>query len=157
RALLAFMWAFPGKQLLFMGSELGDEREWSEERGMNWALRLDSPHAGIQQLVRDLNAAYRVNPPLWTQDTTPDGFRWIVGDDAAATTFAFQRIGAAGDIVVCVANSSAVPHDRYRLGLPVRGVWSELVNTDSEAYGGSGVGNLGEVHADGDGWNGQPA
>jgi 1,4-alpha-glucan branching enzyme len=157
RVLLAFMWAFPGKQLLFMGSELGDEREWSEQRGMNWALRQDEPHAGVLRLVRDLNAAYRANPALWTQDTTPDGFRWIVGDDASGNTFAFQRIGSAGDVVVCLANFSPVPHEWYRLGLPVAGSWTELINTDAAGYGGSGVGNLGQVLATPDGWHGLPA
>jgi 1,4-alpha-glucan branching enzyme len=157
RALLGFMWSFPGKQLLFMGCELGDEREWSEERGMDWSLRHDPPHAGVAHLVRDLNAAYRANPSLWTRDTTPEGFSWIVGDDAANNTFAFQRIGDEGELLVCVANFAAVPHEGYRLGLPRSGRWTEVLNTDAEIYGGSGVGNLGTVYADGHGWHGQPA
>jgi 1,4-alpha-glucan branching enzyme len=157
RALLAFMWAFPGKQLLFMGCELADEREWSEERGLDWALRHDAPHAGVTDLVRDLNAAYRDNSALWTQDSTPAGFSWIVGDDGANNTIAFERWGSGGEVLVCVVNFAAIPHDDYRLGLPRSGRWREVLNTDAEVYGGSGVGNLGTVHADDHGWHGRSA
>lgn len=157
RALLAYMWAHPGKQLLFMGSELADDREWSEDRGLDWNLLYDPARAGVQRLVRDLNAAYRAAPPLWSLDTTPDGFRWIVGNDAGNNTVAFIRIAADGSPLVCVANFSAVPHDDYRLGMPVAGVWRETVNTDAESYGGSGVGNLGTVRAEPVPWHGQPA
>ncbi len=157
RALLAFMWAFPGKQLLFMGCELADEQEWSEQRGMDWGLRHDPAHEGVVRLVGDLNAAYRDHPALWQRDTTPDGFGWIVGDDAANNTFAFWRAGDGGAPLVCVVNFAAVPHEGYRLGLPAAGAWREVVNTDAEPYGGSGVGNLGRVVAGADGWHGQPA
>jgi 1,4-alpha-glucan branching enzyme len=156
RALLAFMWTFPGKQLIFMGCELGDEREWSEERGMDWALRHSPSHAGVAQLVRDLNVVYRAHPSLWTLDTSPEGFGWIVGDDARNNVFAFQRLGD-GPRIVCVVNFAAIPHEGYRLGLPVDGRWTELVNTDAAVYGGSGVGNMGTVHADSSPWHGQPA
>ena len=157
RALLAFMWAHPGKQLLFMGCELGDENEWSEHRGLDWSLREDPVNAGITALVRDLNAAYRSSPALWTQDTTPDGFAWLSADDADANVFAFARYGSDGSTVVCVVNFSPVPGEGYGLGLPQAGPWEEAVNTDSEYYGGSGVGNLGVVRADGPPSHGQPA
>jgi 1,4-alpha-glucan branching enzyme len=157
RSLLAFMWAFPGKQLLFMGSEFADEQEWSEERGLNWGLRLDRPHAEMSQLVADLNRAYRPAVAIWSQDTTPDGFRWIVGDDAHHNLFAFERIGADGSVLVCVANFAPVPHEHYRIGLPHAGNWREVINTDADIYGGSGVGNLGLVTADDIGWHGRPA
>jgi 1,4-alpha-glucan branching enzyme len=157
RALLAFMWAHPGKQLLFMGCELADDREWSEAGGLDWGLLGDPARAGVQRLVRDLNAAYRSASALWSQDTTPAGFTWLVVDDAAHNTFAFQRIGADGTVLVCVANFAGVPHDGYRLGLPRTGRWRELINTDAGDYGGSGVGNLGQVHADPTPWHGQPA
>jgi 1,4-alpha-glucan branching enzyme len=156
RALLAFMWSFPGKQLLFMGCEFADEREWSEERGLDWALRHDPMHGGVQRALRDLNRAYREHPALWTRDTSPEGFRWLVGDDAANNVFAFERIGADGSSVVAVANFAAVPHENYRLGLPDPGIWREIVNTDAEMYGGSGVGNFGEVHAVHGPWRGEP-
>jgi 1,4-alpha-glucan branching enzyme len=157
RALLAFMWAFPGKQLLFMGSELADGEEWNENRGMNWGLRADPAHAQISRLVRDLNLAYRPDPALWSQDTTPDGFRWIVGDDSAHNLFAFQRIGNDGSVLVCVANFAAIPHEHYRIGLPRPGAWREVINTDVEGYGGSGVGNMGTVRAEDVSWHGLSA
>jgi 1,4-alpha-glucan branching enzyme len=157
RALLAFQWAHPGKQLLFMGSELGDLQEWSESRGLNWDLLLDPAQAGLQRLVRDLNVAYRNAPALWSQDTTPDGFRWLSTDDAAHNFFAFMRLGSDGSHLVCLLNLSAVPLELHRVGLPAAGDWAEVINTDADLYGGSGVGNLGTVHAEAKPFNGQPA
>jgi 1,4-alpha-glucan branching enzyme len=147
RALLAYMWAHPGKQLLFMGCELGDDREWSEDRGLDWGLLQDPARDGLMRMVGDLNQAYRANPALWTQDITPDGFRWIVGDDAGNNTAAFARFGSDGSCLVCVANFSAMPHEGYRIGLPTAGRWVEVLNTDAGTYGGSGVGNFGAVEA----------
>ncbi|MEU3453741.1 1,4-alpha-glucan branching protein GlgB [Micromonospora sp. NPDC006766] len=157
RALLAYMWAHPGKQLLFMGCELADDREWSEERGLDWYLLHDPARAGVQRLVGDLNRIYRATPALWAQDTDPAGFRWIVGDDAAHNTVAFVRIAPDGQTLVCVANFSALPLEGYRIGLPAGGTWTEILNTDAHHYGGSGVGNLGEVHAESVPWHGMPA
>jgi 1,4-alpha-glucan branching enzyme len=157
RALLAFMWSFPGKQLLFMGSELADEQEWSESRGLDWDLLLDPARAGMQRLVRDLNRAYRDNPPLWTCDTTPDGFAWISAEDSQHNTFSFVRYDRERNPVVCIVNFAGVPHENYRIGLPHTGTWTELVNTDSVHYGGSGVGNLGAVHAEELPWHAFPA
>jgi len=157
RALLAYMWAHPGKQLLFMGSELGDEQEWSESRGLNWDLLDDPARAGLQRLVRDLNTAYQDTPALWKLDTSPDGFRWLSNDDAARNMFAFMRLDAEGSPLVCVLNLSALPQEEYRIGLPASGEWAEVINTDADIYGGSGVGNLGTVHAQDVSWGGQPA
>jgi len=157
RALLAYMWAHPGKQLLFMGSELGDEQEWSESRGFNWDLLDDPARAGLQRLVRDLNTAYQDTPALWKLDTSPDGFRWLSNDDAARNMFAFMRLDAEGSPLVCVLNLSALPQEGYRIGLPASGEWAEVINTDADIYGGSGVGNLGTVHAQDVSWGGQPA
>jgi 1,4-alpha-glucan branching enzyme len=148
RALLAYMWAFPGKQLLFMGSELADDREWSEANGLNWELLDDPARAGVQRLVGDLNTAYRATPALWTQDTTPAGFRWISSEDAAHNTFSFIRLAPDGSPLVCVVNFAAIPQETYRIGLPQAGTWDEVVNTDADIYGGSGVGNLGAVEAE---------
>jgi 1,4-alpha-glucan branching enzyme len=156
RALLAFMWAFPGKQLLFMGCELADEREWSEEHGLDWALRADPAHAGVSQAVTDLNTAYHSIPALWSRDTTPDGFRWIAADLAQEDIFIFERIGSDGSLLVCVANFAPIPHENYRVGLPQGGAWREVINTDAATYGGSDVGNLGNVHAEDVAWHGQP-
>ncbi len=157
RALLAYMWAHPGKQLLFMGCELADDREWSEERGLDWYLLHDPARAGVQRLVGDLNRVYRDTPALWTQDTSPAGFRWLAGDDVANNTVSFIRIALDGTPLVCVANFSALPLDDYRVGLPSAGAWAEVLNTDAHHYGGSGVGNLGTVHAEHLPWHGQPA
>jgi 1,4-alpha-glucan branching enzyme len=157
RALLAYMWAHPGKQLLFMGCELGDDREWSETTGLNWSLLRDPARDGIRRLVADLNDVYRRTPALWSRDTSPDGFRWIVADDAGNNTFAFLRQAGDGSVLACVANFSALPHEGYRVGLPHAGGWDEVLNTDADVYGGSGVGNLGAVQAESRPWNGYPA
>ncbi|MFI7606170.1 1,4-alpha-glucan branching protein GlgB [Micromonospora sp. NPDC049366] len=157
RALLAYMWAHPGKQLLFMGCELADDREWSEERGLDWYLTHDPARAGVQRLVGDLNRLYRDAPALWAQDTDPAGFRWIAGDDVANNTVSFVRIAPDGSTLVCVANFSALPLHDYRVGLPAGGTWREVLNTDAHHYGGSGVGNLGEVRAEDVPWHGFPA
>jgi 1,4-alpha-glucan branching enzyme len=148
RALLTYMWAHPGKQLLFMGCELADDREWSEERGLDWGLLDDPAHAGVARLVHDLNAVYRDVAALWSLDTSPDGFRWLVADDAAHNVFAFERTGVDGSLLVCVVNFAAIPYEGYRLPLRRGGQWREIINTDAEIYGGSGVGNLGGVRAE---------
>jgi 1,4-alpha-glucan branching enzyme len=157
RALLAFMWAHPGKQLLFMGSELADDREWNESSGLDWGLLQDPARAGVQRLLRDLNTAYRATPALWTQDTRPEGFRWISAEDSAHNVFSFVRVAADGSTMVCLVNFAAIPHENYRIGLPSSGPWTEMVNTDAEVYGGSGVGNLGRVEAEDVPWHGLPA
>ncbi|GAA3231977.1 1,4-alpha-glucan branching protein GlgB [Nonomuraea helvata] len=156
RALLAFMWAHPGKQLLFMGGEFGQGSEWSEERGLDWWVLEFDGHQGVQRLVRDLNRIYRGTPALWEQDARPEGFRWIDADDASGNTFSFLRYANDGSAVACVINFSGAPHESYRLGLPYAGQWSEVVNTDAYDYWGSGVGNLGTVEADGEPWHGLP-
>ncbi|GAA1026000.1 1,4-alpha-glucan branching protein GlgB [Virgisporangium ochraceum] len=156
RALLAYMWAHPGKQLLFMGCELGDFQEWSEARGLSWGLLDDPGHAGVHRLLADLNAVYKATPALWTQDHSPSGFRWLSAEDSANNTFSFLRLAPNGEQVACVVNFSALPHENYRIGLPKQGTWLEIVNTDAETYGGSGVGNLGRVETEEQQWHGQP-
>jgi len=157
RALVAFMWAHPGKQLLFMGCELADDQEWNEERGLNWSLPHEPLRAGVQKLVRDVNAEYKRVPALWSQDTTPAGFRWLVNDDAANNTLAFVRLAVDGSPLVCVVNFSAVPHEDYRIGMPRAGEWTEVLNTDAGDYGGSGVGNMGIVRTEDVSWHGMPS
>ncbi len=157
RAYLAFMWAHPGKQLLFMGLELGQESEWAEARELDWWL-LDHPeHRGVQSLVRDLNTTYSATPALWALDHDPATFSWIDANDAGRNVFSFVRRDLASADLVCVANFSAIAHEGYRLGLPAEGVWDEVVNTDAEGYSGSGVGNFGSVTAVSGDWSGQPA
>jgi len=155
RALYGYQWAHPGKKLLFMGSEFAQEAEWAESRSLDWWL-LDQPdHAGLQRLIGDLNRALRDIPALWELDFEPEGFSWIVGDDAANNVIAFERIARDGTPLVAVINFSPSPHEGYRLGLPDDGPWEELINTDAEIYGGSGVGNLGQVVAEPVPWHGR--
>jgi 1,4-alpha-glucan branching enzyme len=157
RAFLAYMWAHPGKQLLFMGSEFAQEAEWSESRSLDWWL-LDQPvHAGLLELVRDLNAVYRETPALWDRDSQPAGFEWIDANDTVHNVLSFIRKDAKGNPLVCVVNFAGTPHEGYRVGLPTTGGWEESLNTDAERYGGSGVGNLGRVEAEDVEWHGRPA
>ncbi|MGV9412841.1 1,4-alpha-glucan branching protein GlgB [Nocardia sp. NPDC003693] len=157
RALLAYMWAHPGKQLLFMGQEFGQFREWDHDRGLDWH-ELDNPlHRGIALLVRDLNARYRATTALWSQDTSPGGYSWIDADDRENNVVSFLRYGTDGSILACVYNFSGTEHRGYRVGLPGAGVWREVLNTDAIAYGGNGIGNLGAVTATAEPWHGRPA
>lgn len=149
RLLLAMMWAQPGKKLLFMGGEFGQEREWDHDRSLDWHL-LDLPeHAGLTRLVRDLNALYRQHGALHAGDARADGLVWTVGDDRGQSVFAFRRRRDASDSgVLCVMNATPVVRQGYRVGVPVPGRWRELLNTDAADYGGSGVGNLGAVDSE---------
>jgi len=157
RALYAYMWAHPGKQLLFMGGELAQPAEWSHERSLDWHLLERREHAGIQALVRDLNHLYQAEPALWELDADPAGFWWLEPNDADSNVLAFARASRDGErVVVFVANLSPVPRFGYRLGLPRPQRWREVLNTDSSFYGGSDVGNLGGVQPEPIPWHGQP-
>ena len=156
RALYGYMWAHPGKQLLFMGGELAQEREWSHDSSLDWHLRDVPEHQGVQALVRDLNHAYRFEPALWEVDFQPTGFRWLEANDAAANVVAFARFSRdASRVVVCACNFSPVPRAGYRLGLPRGGTWRELLNTDDARYGGSDAGNR-VIAAEDMPWHDQP-
>ncbi len=157
RAFLSWQWAHPGKQLLFMGTEFAQDQEWAEQRELDWWLLGDADHEGVRRLVRDLNSVYLDSPALWSQDSDPAGFTWLEADDAGGNTVAFVRWGTDGSALVSVTNFSGQPRESYRLGLPFAGEWSEVLNTDAEAYGGSGVGNLGTVTAHAEPSHGQPA
>jgi 1,4-alpha-glucan branching enzyme len=157
RALYAFMWAHPGKQLLFMGGEFGQSAEWAAGHSLDWWL-LDFPeHRGVQRLVSDLNRVYRETDALWSRDVEPAGFEWIDANDAAGNVYSFVRHGRDGSTLACVANFSPVPHEHYRVGLPRAGRWEEVINTDADVYLGSGVGNFGGVDAVADAAHGEPA
>ncbi|HEY1740862.1 MAG TPA: 1,4-alpha-glucan branching protein GlgB [Acidimicrobiia bacterium] len=151
RSLYAYMWAHPGKKLLFMGGELAQEHEWNHEASIDWGLRNVPGHAGMESLLRDLNRVYRCEPALWSDDD-PAAFRWLEADDADHNVFAFVRFDSRRDggarPVVCVANLSPVPRHDYQLRMPSGGVWDELVDSDSSYYGGSDVGNGGSLSAD---------
>jgi 1,4-alpha-glucan branching enzyme len=156
RALYAYMWAHPGKKLLFMGGEFAQEQEWSHDRSLDWHLLERPDHQGVQTLVGDLNGIYRDEPALWERDAVPEGFQWLELNDAAANVIAFARFSADNErALVCVCNFSPVVRPGYRVGLPKPGVWREVLNTDAGAYGGSGVGSLGAVEAGEASWHGQ--
>ncbi|BAX96769.1 1,4-alpha-glucan branching enzyme GlgB [Mycobacteroides stephanolepidis] len=158
RCLLAYMWAHPGKQLLFMGQEFGQRAEWSDERGVDWfQLGEDGYSSGIAALTADLNAAYRQRRALWSQDTAPQGYSWIDANDSANNVLSFLRFGDDGSVLACIFNFAGIEHASYRVGLPLTGRWREVINTDALQYHGSGVGNLGEVIASANPWHGRPA
>jgi 1,4-alpha-glucan branching enzyme len=141
RALYGFMWAHPGKKLLFMGSEFAQNDEWNESAGLQWYLTEFAEHQGVQKTVAELNSIYRATPALWEKDTNPEGFTWLVGNDGAANVVAFARWDDYASALVSVTNFSPVPHENYQLPFPNAGIWQEVLNTDDVAFGGSGVSN----------------
>jgi 1,4-alpha-glucan branching enzyme len=141
RALYGFMWAHPGKKLLFMGSEFAQNDEWSESAGLQWHLTEYAEHQGVQRVISDLNSIYKQTAALWERDTTPEGFSWLVNNDGAANVVAFTRWDDHVTPLVSVTNFSPVPHENYQLPFPSAGTWIEVLNTDDPAYGGSGVHN----------------
>ncbi|MBB5694576.1 1,4-alpha-glucan branching protein GlgB [Muricoccus pecuniae] len=157
RAYLSFMWTHPGKKLLFMGGEIAQPTEWNHDTQIPWHLLDDPRHRGVQELVRDLNRAYRAHPALHQRDADPAGFAWVVGDDAGNSVLAFLRYaeGAAPALVVC--NLTPVPREGYRIGVPSAGWWREILNSDAASYGGSGLGNAGGAEAREEASHGQPA
>jgi 1,4-alpha-glucan branching enzyme len=156
RAYLAYMWAHPGKQLLFMGGEWGQWAEWSQEHGLDWWLLENADHRGIQTCVADMNHLYQRNSALWSRDGDPTGFEWIIGNGREDNVLAWLRRDDNG-VVVSITNFSPVPRLGYRIGLPRAGRWDEILNTDATGYEGSGVGNLGGVDAISQPHHGWPA
>ena len=139
RALYGFMWAHPGKKLLFMGQEFAQNEEWSESAGLQWHLTQYDEHKGVARTISKLNEVYKSTPALFQKDTSPEGFSWLVGSDAASNVLAFTRWDDDGQPLVCITNFSPVPHEFYRLPMPKAGTWCEVLNTDELAFGGSGV------------------
>jgi 1,4-alpha-glucan branching enzyme len=157
RAYLAFMFAHPGKTLLFQGCEFAQEREWKFDESLDWHLLQRPEHRGVQTLVRDLNHLVRETPALYRYDSEPRGFEWLVEHDAEDSVYAFLRKGEAGDPPVIVAlNFTPLPRHNYRIGAPRPGWYAEKLNTDAAYYGGSGIGNVGGVEARPGAWGGQP-
>ena len=149
RALYGYMWAHPGKKLLFMGGEIGQWREWTETESLDWHL-LETPiHDGVQSLVEDLNKLYRKHSELWEADSDPGGFSWIEADNAAENVIAFCRVSpSTGKEVICVCNFSPIVREGHRIGLPRKGSYKQILNTDNEKYCGGGFGVVRSIKAE---------
>jgi 1,4-alpha-glucan branching enzyme len=147
RAYLSFMWAHPGKKILFMGGEIAQRREWDHDGEIDWDLLKNPPHHGVQALVSDLNRIYREWPALHASDVSPEGFRWVIQDDRQNSVYAFVRAVAGHPPVLVIANMTPVAKSGYQVGVPLDGYWREILNSDASHYGGSGIGNGGGAHA----------
>ena len=157
RAYFGFMWGHPGKKLLFMGGEFGQEREWNHDRSLDWHLLADGNHKGVQSLVRDLNHIYRETPALHARDCEDSGFRWLIGDDRDNSVLAFARYGnQPDDVVIVISNFTPVPRENYRVGAPQPGAWHAIVNTDAAQYGGTSPERLPPFHTSDEPSHGHP-
>jgi 1,4-alpha-glucan branching enzyme len=157
RLLFAYMYAQPGKKLLFMGGEFGQWREWAHDRGLDWNL-LDRPlHRGLQMWMEILNRTYRNEQALHELDTEQAGFEWVDCNDSAASVISLLRQNRARtDVVLGIFNFTPVPRIGYRVGVPSGGFWREMLNSDAKEYGGSGIGNMGGVQAQSSNVHGRP-
>jgi 1,4-alpha-glucan branching enzyme len=148
RLLYGYMWAHPGKQMLFMGGEFGQRREWAHDESLEWHVLQHPLHAGVQRWVRDLNRLYRATPALYERDFSAEGFEWVDCNDSETSALSFLRRGSRPeDVALIVCNFTPVPRDNYRVGVPRGGLWRERLNSDAGDYGGSGIGNFGAVEA----------
>ena len=158
RAYLGFMWTHPGKKLLFMGGEFGQEQEWNHDAQLDWHLLDDPAHRGVQRLVRDLNRVYAAEPALYEQDYDERGFRWLMSDDSEQSVFAYLRMPAGnGPPLLSISNFTPIPRAAYRLGLPETGTWRAIIDTDASCYGGSGYTNGNNPAAQAAAWHHWPA
>lgn len=157
RLLYGYMYAHPGKKLLFMGNEFGQWREWDHDSSLDWHLLSYPYHRGLWNWVKDLNRLVLSEPALYRYDSEPRGFQWIDCNDSEQSTLSLMRMAdKEEDTIVCVLNFTPVPRHRYKVGVPILGFWKELLNSDSKFYGGSGMGNLGGVEAKEEPWHGRP-
>jgi 1,4-alpha-glucan branching enzyme len=157
RVLYGYMFSHPGKKLMFMGSEFAQGREWTENYSLDWHLIYDgSPHLELQNWVRDLNHFYRNHPALYELDMSWEGFEWLEVHDSAQSVLAYARRGNHGELVIAVCNFTPVVRSGYRLGVPVQGVYREVLNSDNPEYGGSGVSNDFRLLSEEGQWRGQP-
>jgi len=155
RLLFGYMYGQPGKKLLFMGGEFGQRNEWDHQRSLDWHLLEDPRHAGIQRFVRDLNHLYRRETAMWEQDFSAEGFQWIDLHNWEESVVAFLRRGISPeDVLIFVYNFTPVPRSAYRIGVPRGGRYAEVLNSDSEIYGGANLGNLGRIEAEPLPWDG---
>ena len=148
RTFYSYMWAFPGKQLIFMGQEFAQRSEFSESKGLDWWVADMWGHGGLKRMFKDMNDIYRNEPCFYELDNDPAGFQWITADDAGGNTFAWLRKDSEGNMVACLFNFSPDPKNTHTIWLPKAGVWREILNTDSLTYDGDGnFGNFGQVIA----------
>jgi 1,4-alpha-glucan branching enzyme len=147
RAYYGFMYGHPGKKLLFMGAEIAQEKEWNHDQSLDWHLLEHPRHKGVQSLVRDLNQIYRDTAALHELDFNAEGFEWIDWQDADSSVLCWLRRAVDGAVVICVSNFTPLVRSGYRIGVPQEGLYTELLNTDSIKYGGSGVGVHGDIHS----------
>ena len=144
RLLFGYMFAHPGKKLHFMGMELGQWNEWNHESSLDWHLLNEDSHSGLQRFMKDLNRTYREHSALYEDDFSPDGFGWIDANDSANSILSFARYSKERkETVLVIANMTPVPRHNYRVGVPLEGKWLEILNSDANLYGGSGMGNMG--------------
>jgi 1,4-alpha-glucan branching enzyme len=155
RMFYAWMYAHPGKKLVFMGGEIGQWREWDHNTSLDWHLLQYPEHDGLRRLVQHLNWLYRAEPALWDQDDTYAGFEWIDFHDSDNSVVAFMRKSVTGQALVFVVNATPVPREWYRIGVNGGGWYEEVLNTDAQTYGGSNCGNYGGVHAEEVSWQGK--
>ncbi|MEO5694192.1 MAG: 1,4-alpha-glucan branching protein GlgB [Usitatibacter sp.] len=155
RLLFGWMWSHPGKKLLFMGGEFGQWREWNHDRALDWGLTQEPDHAGMQHWIGDLNRTYRGERALHSRDFSEDGFEWIDGNDSENSVITYLRWPDAGRPVLVACNFTPIPREGYRVGVPMAGGWREILNSDADRYGGSGVGNLGRVVSEEFTWHGR--
>ncbi|MEY2598738.1 MAG: glycogen branching enzyme [Verrucomicrobiota bacterium] len=155
RMFYAWMYAHPGKKLLFMGGEFGQWSEWNHNQSLDWHLLQNANHDGLSRLVQHLNWLYRNEPALYDQDDSFAGFQWIDFHDADNSVVAFQRISSSGDLIVFAVNATPVPRENYRIGVSDAGFYEEILNTDAQTYGGSNLGNFGGVWAEETPWQGR--
>ena len=148
RAYFGFMYGHPGKKLLFMGAEIAQEREWNHDQSLDWHLLQQPRHQGIQTLVQDLNRVYRDTAALHELDFRAEGFEWIDWQDADSSVLCWLRRANDDSFVICISNFTPLVREAYRVGVPQPGPYSELLNTDAEKYGGSGVNVSGEIHTE---------
>ncbi len=156
RLLYGYMWAQPAKKLLFMGAELAQWHEWAYENQLDWDLLDHEPHAGVMKWLGDLNHIYKTEPAMHELDIEPGGFEWIDANDATNSVLTFLRKSRSGEPILVACNFTPVPRWTYRIGVPEGGTWNEILNSDAEVYGGSGMGNLGSVESLPIGLHGRP-
>jgi 1,4-alpha-glucan branching enzyme len=154
RLLYGYQYSLPGKKLLFMGAEIGQWREWDHDHSLDWHLLDFAPHQGLLRFVADCNRVYREEPSLYERDCEPSGFEWLDAGDATASTLSFVRHSGADSGVLVVVNLTPVPRELL-VGVPKGGVWREILNSDAAIYGGSGIGNMGQIVAGAREWQGQ--